>query len=300
MLAVRDALGRLSPIPWTLWGAGAALSVALRLIGTWRLHRRVRGGLLAPAEVGRLVASCAGDLDLRRIPETVMVHGRVSPMLWHGHRLVLVLPTALWAALDDVGREAVVMHELAHLRRRDHWVGWLDLLVGSLYWWHPVVWWVRSRVRTEAEACCDAWVTWLLPQRRRAYATALLTARRLVSEPIGAVPAMGIGVTTHTAKRFARRITMIMTQSDTPRHSVSGMMLVLAVALGGWLATPAQSCDPKEKHKCVPKKPCKPPIAPEVPAADEQLMLGVPPLAPAAPLLHKLGQLGIARSAWRP
>ncbi|MEZ6083248.1 MAG: M56 family metallopeptidase [Phycisphaerae bacterium] len=49
--------------------------------------------------------------------------------------------------------------------------------VGCLYWWHPVVWWVRSRIAAEAEDCCDAWVTWFNPKNRRAYAEILLTAR---------------------------------------------------------------------------------------------------------------------------
>ncbi|MCP4593449.1 MAG: hypothetical protein GY842_22155 [bacterium] len=298
ILAVRDALGRVSPIPWSLWAGGAGLIILLRLVSTARLRRRVRSGQRATRNVQQLVATCARNLNLRRVPETVMVRGRMSPMLWYGRRKTLVLPTALWAALDDVGREAVVMHELAHLRRRDHWVGWLDLLIGCVYWWHPVVWWVRSRVHSEAEACCDAWVIWLLPQGRRAYATALLTARRFVSEPAGVAPAMGMVLTTQTAKRFAGRITMIMTNSDTPRRSVSGIVLVLAVALGGWLATPAQSCDTKEKHKCKPtkhvcppEKPCAP-AAPVAPSGRAPLLLKAPPVIPAIPPLHRLATPG--------
>ena len=49
----------------------------------------------------------------------------------------LVIPSGLWAQLDDEGRRAVIYHELAHLSRRDHWVCWIDLLVSIAYWWHP-------------------------------------------------------------------------------------------------------------------------------------------------------------------
>ena len=123
---------------------------------------------------------------------------------------MLILPTALWRELDHVGRCAILCHELAHLRRRDHWVLRLDLLVSVLFWWHPVAWWTRRRIHEEADNCCDAWVTWLMPRNRRAYAEALLKTRVYIEKTTQATPAMGVAVTTPGARRLARRLTMVM------------------------------------------------------------------------------------------
>ena len=90
---------------------------------------------------------------------------------------------------------------------------------------------VMNRLHEEAEFCCDAWVTWLLPRGRRAYAEALLQTKQFISTNHRPVPASGIGVTTTgRARRFARRITMVMTERVTPRLSVSGSALAVVLA----------------------------------------------------------------------
>jgi beta-lactamase regulating signal transducer with metallopeptidase domain len=61
-------------------------------------------------------------------------------------RYPVVLPMRLLSALDKQQTAMVLAHELAHLRRRDHWVRGLELVVSVLYWWNPLVWWVRRRL----------------------------------------------------------------------------------------------------------------------------------------------------------
>ncbi len=184
-----------------------------------------------------------------------MVARRVSPMIWCGVRTRLILPAELWDELDESGRRAVIHHELAHLRRRDHWLCWLELLACVLYWWHPVVWWVRKRLRDEADLCCDAWVTALMPGNRRAYAQALLSTQRFLggsrgrlSRPV-APPATGLGVMSGGAKRFARRLTMVMTQRARPHRTLTGMALAAILAAAG-LTSASLACPPdKEKEE---------------------------------------------------
>ena len=69
---------------------------------------------------------------------------------------------------------ALVAHELAHFRRRDHWVRWLEAVVLAVYWWHPVAWWARRGLRAAEERCCDAWAVWLLDGNARSYGETLL------------------------------------------------------------------------------------------------------------------------------
>lgn len=247
-MAIGEAIRRLPPIPTSLWVCGVAV---LAICGAARImwfRRRIASASPAPASVRHMVSQESQTLGLRRVPETLMVESHVSPMIWCGRRLRLLLPARLWCQLDDTGRRAVLLHELAHVRRRDHWVSWAEMIVSILYWWHPLVWWVRRRLRAEAELCCDAWVTSLLPRSRRAYAEALLQTQRYIREETCWMPAVGIGISRGRAGRFARRLTMVMTRNVKPKLSASGIALLLVVAVTAWLATPAWSCPRKEKR----------------------------------------------------
>ena len=239
---VRDALAGLPSLPVGFWLAGLAGMILFYLVGALRFRSRMSRSETAPRDVTRMVERVSRRIGLRRSPETLMLDEPVSPLVWCGRRTRLVLPTGLWGELDPIGRQAILCHELAHLRRRDHWVRRLELLLSALFWWNPLVWWIRRRVEEEADHCCDAWVTWLMPRRRRAYAEALLATREHISAGGRTVPAIVMGATSPKAKSFARRIKMVMTQSSRPGLSVMGIGLALSLAIVGWIATPAWSC----------------------------------------------------------
>lgn len=246
LVAVQGALANalsamlsLPMIPPVLWLTGIALIAALYFARIGAFRRQLRHSVAAPAHIRALVESAARTIGLRAIPTTVMVDACVSPMIWAGRRPVLVIPTGLWTQLDRTGRRAILFHELAHLKRRDHWVAWLEVFASLLYWWHPLVWWVRRRIHEEADLSCDAWVTWTLPQGRRAYAEALLRARQYISDGRAATPVGGMAAAGPRARTFARRLTMVMTRSVRPRTSMMGFLLAAAVAGIGWFAAPA-------------------------------------------------------------
>jgi RND family efflux transporter MFP subunit len=92
-----------------------------------------------------------------------------------------VLPEELWGLLDAAQRDAILAHELAHLKRRDHWVRRLEAVACGLYWWDPVAWWARREVERAEERCCDAWVLWALPTSAGAYAEALVMTAAYLS-----------------------------------------------------------------------------------------------------------------------
>ena len=246
--AVRDALVSLAPIPGSMWALGVAVIMLVMLVRIWRFRRLLRRAVPADQNVVSLVRECAGAIGLRAIPRTLMTPRQVSPLVWCGVQRVLLLPARLWRDLDDAGRRAVLLHELAHLRRRDHWVCWIEMVVCTLYWWNPMAWWVRHRLRDEADYCCDAWVTAVLPGSRTAYARALLTTRQYlnVNPSRTDTPSMALGATTARTKRFARRLTMVMTERSAPRLSMCGSALALLLAGGVWLATPLWACPPEE------------------------------------------------------
>jgi hypothetical protein len=149
-------------------------------------------------------------------------------MLWAvGGKPRLLVPSRLWQALTEEQRAVLLLHELAHLRRCDHWVRGLEIVTTCLYWWHPVVWWARRELREAEEQCCDAWVVWALPRSARAYALALVETLDFLSEARPALPAAASGV--GHVHDLRRRLTMIMRGSTPRRLTWGGFLAVLGV-----------------------------------------------------------------------
>ena len=185
----------------------------------------------APQELVRQVERLAARIGLRRCPEVLLWDGIASPMVWcMGRGAKLLVPRDLPARLDGEQLASILLHELAHLRRGDHWGHLLGLVVTGLYWWHPVVWWARRDLERVEEQACDAWVLWALPEAGAEYADALLRTIDFLSGT-RALPCpltSGIGRTT----LFKRRLRMIV-EGNIPRVvSGRGRLLVALLAVG--------------------------------------------------------------------
>ena len=68
---------------------------------------------------------------------------------------VLLWPEGLSERLDDAHLEAVIAHELCHVRRRDNLAAAIHMLVEAVFWFHPLVWWLGARLIDERERACD-------------------------------------------------------------------------------------------------------------------------------------------------
>jgi beta-lactamase regulating signal transducer with metallopeptidase domain len=180
-----------------------------------RFRRLLRFARPAPAPLQARARRLGTRLGLRRCPDVWLVPGPVSPMLWAlAGPPRLLLPEALWGLLSADQQDALLAHELAHLRRGDHWVRRLELLALGVYWWHPAAWLARRELRDAEEQCCDAWVVWALPGVGSAYAAALVETVAFLSEARSAVPA-GASAAGHV-HCLKRRLVMIV-RGTTPR-----------------------------------------------------------------------------------
>jgi beta-lactamase regulating signal transducer with metallopeptidase domain len=224
-----------------VWLAGSAAWGLLLLSRLARLRLLLREARPAPPAVLRRARQLAATLGLTCCPRIAFLRAAVPPFLWAlGGRPLIVLPALLWGRLDAAQRDSLLLHELAHLRRRDHWVRGLELIVLALYWWHPVTWWARLRLQEAEEQCCDAWVGWALPQAARAYAEALVATVAFLSRSRAGLPVGGSGA--GPVPLLQRRLSMIL-QGSTPRRLTWGGWL-LVLGLGGMalplLPAPAQ------------------------------------------------------------
>lgn len=208
-----------SPLPWreivaTAWLIGSLTTLAVMMSRGRRFAELLGYGRPAPDGLQREVARLARRIGLASCPEVLLLPGRVAPMVWGMGRGRLLLPQELLDRLDDEGRQALLVHELAHLRRGDHRLRLFEALATALYWWNPVVWWARHELREAEEQCCDAWVLWALPRSARDYALTLVETVDFLSESPAPLPTLASGF--GPGDDLRRRVTMIM-QGTTPR-----------------------------------------------------------------------------------
>ncbi len=199
--------------------AGATAWWGLALVRIVRFQRALGDARPMPAVGQAEVDATAARIGLGRAPRAFLVPGDVPPMIWAvGWQARLLVPARLWDSLNGEERSALLLHELAHLKRRDHWIRWAELAIAGLYWWNPSLWWLRRALREAEEQCCDAWVVWAMPRGgARTYASALVAALEFVSgshkAPVAAASAtLGNG---HVSS-MKRRLRMIV-KARTPR-----------------------------------------------------------------------------------
>ena len=138
-----------------LWLVGLLL-FSTRFFGSWWYLQRLkqRGTQLLSPWQSR-VNVLAQRLSIRRAV-TFRVSTRATvPMVIGQWKPMILMPLSIMSNLPSEQIEAIIVHELAHVRRQDYLINLLQSLVEVLFFYHPAVWWLSSVVREEREKCCD-------------------------------------------------------------------------------------------------------------------------------------------------
>ena len=253
-------------LPWLapFWMAGV-LFFQLRGVASCMVARRLgRRGVCAAAGfwqerldtfAARLRVSRPVALLESCLAEVPVVIGYVRP--------VILMPVGLLTGLPAAQVESILLHELAHIRRHDYLVNLLQIVVESLVFYHPAVWWISGVIRAERENCCDDVVV-ATQGDRLAYAaalTALEENRGVAREAVLAA----------TGGSLVKRVRRLLVQPEGPRATLTPVFsaAILTITVTAAMAAWQTSAPPR------------PPAPPVPPAA-------IAPAAPPAPVPARL------------
>jgi beta-lactamase regulating signal transducer with metallopeptidase domain len=201
-----------------IWAFGAALAMARLLSGLWRL--------------GRLRRSCTAvdavnfDRSLRTTVEAIGASGatvassesvRVPAAIGFWKRTI-VLPAWTLREMAAEDLNVILLHEFAHLRRGDDWTNLIQKVVRALFFFHPAVWWIESRLSVEREMACDDAVL-AETANPRGYASCLVTLleKSLAHRPANSQWAM-VQAAVDRAREASLRLARIL---DTKRPAAT-------------------------------------------------------------------------------
>ncbi len=209
------------PLDWAplalfgVWACGFAAIALVRLRAWRRVRAVVRASAPMDLAAGMAVRSAAGLLE----PGVV---GLIRP--------ILLLPADIMERLSPSQLQAVLAHELCHVRRRDNLTAAIHMLVEAVFWFHPLIWWIGARLVEERERACDEEVL-RLGNASQEYAEAILrVCKSYLEAPLQCVTGV-------TGSDLRKRIIAILSGCVAMELSVA-KKIALASAAIVVLATP--------------------------------------------------------------
>jgi bla regulator protein blaR1 len=189
------------------WVCGA-LVVAIRFArGWWRVYAAKRA---------------ARPLELAVEVPVLASPAKIEPGTFGIARPVLLLPEGILERLTPEQIEAILAHEMAHVRRRDNLTYTIHMLVEALYWFHPAVWWIGARLIEERERACDEAVA-QTGSVAQIYAESILNVCKFcVESPLACVAGV-------TGANLKTRIVRIMTKQFGRKLNLSRKVLLATV-----------------------------------------------------------------------
>jgi len=221
------------------------LALSIRPLVSWRATRALRskGRSLVPAQITKTITRVAERLRIRYAIDVTQSTLVDVPTVIGWLRPLVLLPASAITGLSSDQLEAIIAHELAHVRRQDYLVNMFQLLMETMFFYHPAMWWLSHVIRVEREACCDD-IAVHMTGDRVGYAKLLLWLEE--SRNRSALPTLGMSSRGGSLLGRIRRIV----SPPSPATSVGPLALAIAamlvISLGGLLAFNAEATTAQE------------------------------------------------------
>ncbi len=224
--------------PWlaAVWLVAVVL-LLLRLLGQALYVHRFRARHRTHADVvwQARARALALRLGIRSVWQVVQSDRVESPLTFGVLRPLIVLPTSAITGMPAVQLEAILAHELAHIKRHDFVVNLVQCVVETLLFYHPAVWWVSNAVRRAREECCDD-VAVSVCGDAKLYARALTNLETLRQHR----PALALAATDMPLLARVRRLLGLAEARPFPPLATTILLLIM-LALGTGLGVAGQT-----------------------------------------------------------
>ena len=231
-------------LPWIvlLWLVGICICSCRWVQGYWWVRRRRCAGI-GPVDPQwlELLERVKTRLGIERRVQLVTSSLAEVPMVIGWLKPIILLPASSLTGLSPAQLEAILAHELAHVRRCDYLVNTFQNLVETFMFYHPAVWWISRCIRQEREHCCDDMVVGVLHDRL-GYARALYQLEQLR----GTAPRVGFAASGGSLLTRIRRLLSgnpgPITAKESCGLALAGLGVLLLLAGGSLLLGPRTYC----------------------------------------------------------
>jgi beta-lactamase regulating signal transducer with metallopeptidase domain len=285
---IRIRSGRILLALEIMW-AFLSLVMLVRLGTGYRELRRLKADAIPfPAEWQRRLRSLSGINGVRRQTQLFVSSHIASPMSLGFLHPSILIPRALLDTLSDSELEHVVLHELAHLRRRDDWTNFAQKLIEAILPIQPAVYWIGHRMSIEREMACDDWVV-ATTGTAKPYAASLTKVAELSQWEHAGV--LAVGATGNRSQLFSRVHHMLdKTRNAAPKLALGPLgaaiaavvtLVYVGVRAPQMIAFAQSPAYENSRQELIPPSPPHPTQAPRAPIAAP---VASAPLASTAPL----------------
>jgi len=237
-----------------LWLVGVLTSIARAVGGAWWLGRlQSTLSFEAVGEIAQRFTVMIERMGLRS-PVSLRIHTAVSsPFVTGAFHAVVYLPISALTSLTADQIDAILVHELAHVRRADYAWNLMQTAMETLFFFHPAVWWVGRMIREQRELCCDD-IVLEASYPPLTYAKALLAlAEGRGAQPAFAMALDGNGDQNQLLSRVARILGGVCTPQRDSYRNVISRLFVPAVA-GAIIFCGSVATSPKSYAFVTPAK----------------------------------------------
>ena len=210
-----------------VWLVISGILFVISAFRIFRFHRLLKATSSVHDNLSNgLSIEVAKQLGIKVHPNILVTQANIAPFVWwKAGRSVIVVPIQASQELCDDDLRLVITHEMAHIKRRDHWFRWLEWLALIGLWWNPVMWWARHQMRISEEMACDDLVLETVAQEVHQYGNALLNMVELLTAAAIRPPVVASAI--NSGGCLEQRLKMMI--SDKTRKVPTSMRIAIVI-----------------------------------------------------------------------
>lgn len=232
---LNNYINKYTPIISIIWLIGVVITTVYRINGFWKVRSIVRQAL-------KLVDSF-WEIRIKKLIHITGINRKItilqslridSPAVIGFFKPVLLIPVSFLTGVESKYIEAILLHELAHIKRYDYLINVIQLIIETLGFFHPAVWWISNRIRLERENCCDDYAVEILGDKL-IYAKSLVQLEEMRQNSSFVIAANGSSLSYRVSRLLGKN--SYMHSSPFFNFAISSVVTLFLIASLGFVMT---------------------------------------------------------------